>query len=134
MSPALSAKTGNLLNRIKGGREGGPFPRNIAIRPTKDFLLLQVLPYFKFNEANNVMSTHAERNLDISVDSAGSGDEGWAEEVESKKDARKQPWKSTFREGVDNQLGQEKDLVRVSSSEGGRKDYPFRVQGNTLAA
>jgi hypothetical protein len=80
------------------------------------------------------MSTRAEKNLDVSDDSADSGDEGWAEEVESKKDARKQPWKSTFGDSVDNQLGEEKDLVRVSPSEGGRTDYPFQVQANTLAA
>jgi hypothetical protein len=74
------------------------------------------------------MSTHSND------DSTGSGDESWAEEVESKKDVRKQPWKSTFGDSVDNQLAGEKDLVQISPTEGGRTDYPFRVQGSSLAA
>jgi hypothetical protein len=82
------------------------------------------------------MSTHVEKQADVSDDSGGSGDECWVKEVESrsKKDCRKQPWKSTFGDVVDSQLGGGKDLVKVGTVAGGSADYPFRVQGSSLAA
>ena len=82
------------------------------------------------------MSTQAGRNQDVSDDSAVSSDEGWAEELEStsKKDTRKQPWKSTFGAVAESQLGEGKDLVQVTKIEGSSTNYTFQHFGGTLAA
>lgn len=82
------------------------------------------------------MSTQAERNQDVSEDSATSGDESWAEELEcaSKKDTRKQPWKSTVGAVAESPLPEGKDLVQVTKIEGGSTNYTFQHFNISLAA
>jgi len=85
-----------------------------------------------------IMSTQAETKQSVSDDSAVSGDGGsWAEELESasRKDSRKQPWKSTFGAVAESQLGEGKDLVRVTKIEGsGSTNYSFQHFGGSVAA
>jgi len=54
----------------------------------------------------------------------------------SRKDERKQPWKTTFGDTVDCRMDDGEDLVTVEKSIGGVPDpaFPFKTQGSSLCA
>jgi hypothetical protein len=74
----------------------------------------------------------ADKSFD---ESSSSGEESWVDEIETpRKETRKQPWKKTFGDSVNNRFDDGQDLVKVTSVPGGSTDYDFQVQANTLAA
>ncbi|KAE9378878.1 hypothetical protein N431DRAFT_478014 [Stipitochalara longipes BDJ] len=82
----------------------------------------------------NIMSTETPRKPSVSDTSAASDDECWAEEVESmsKKDDRKQPWKSTLGNAIQSQSKDGKDLFQIGTNKGDSANNP--LQDPTLAA
>jgi hypothetical protein len=79
----------------------------------------------------NIMSGVSPKLERVSDDPANSEDECWIHETSTKmkQDTRKQPWKVTFGDTVDNRIDNEKDLVTAYGD-----DDDFSVQKNSVAA
>jgi hypothetical protein len=93
--------------------------------------------------ANTAVTKAADRPADdtsCSSDSEHSNhsdDSSWERSIEDqvKRDTRKQPWKKTFGDKVDNAFDEERDLSRIDSSAATSDLCPeFQTQLGTLAA
>lgn len=105
---------------------------HIILRNTENF----ERRFRTFNSAIYIMSPKTQKPRDVSDDAAAPGHDGWAEELESssKNDTRKQPWKSSIGAVAGSQVGEGKDLLEVTKTEGGSTNYASQHFGGSLAA
>jgi hypothetical protein len=83
---------------------------------------------------NITNDTRYESSADSSGSSESHAQQNWTKKVleSSKKDNRKQPWKATFGDNIDNRLDDGEDYVEIIKTED--PAAAFRCKNSTLAA
>lgn len=98
----------------------------------------QPILQFKSSQTKSTMTSTPHSPARSTSSNEYPSDDGydWVKETDNKgvKDARKQPWKKTFGDGVDNRVDNGEDLVEVKEDNPSDDKYIFKVQENTLAA